>query len=81
MNRNRSEEAEKHLDQAHTSWEANDLESALRESELAIQLAPDLAEAHNLRGAILEELGCPGRWHVGKPIPRYSDRTAKMTWL
>lgn len=56
MNKSQLEEAENHLDQALTSWEANDLESALRECEQAIWLAPDLAQAHNLKGVILEEL-------------------------
>jgi uncharacterized RDD family membrane protein YckC/Tfp pilus assembly protein PilF len=46
-----------HLSQAHACWEADDFEGALRECEQAIQLAPGLAEAHNLRGVVLEELG------------------------
>ncbi|MFL7793662.1 MAG: RDD family protein [Anaerolineae bacterium] len=57
MNESQLEKAGKHLDQAYTSWEANDFESALRECELAIQIAPDLAQAHNLRGVILEDQG------------------------
>jgi uncharacterized RDD family membrane protein YckC/Flp pilus assembly protein TadD len=57
MNESQLEKAEQHLDQAYISWEANDSESALRECELAIQIAPALAQAHNLRGVILEEQG------------------------
>jgi uncharacterized RDD family membrane protein YckC/Flp pilus assembly protein TadD len=49
-------EAERHFDQAYAYWQKNDLENGLHECELAIQLAPDLAEAHNLRGVLLEEL-------------------------
>jgi uncharacterized RDD family membrane protein YckC/regulator of sirC expression with transglutaminase-like and TPR domain len=49
-------EAGKHFDQAYAYWQKSDFENGLRECELAIRLAPDLAEAHNLRGALLEEL-------------------------
>ncbi len=51
------DKTQQHLEQAY-SLEANaDLNSALQECEAAIQLDPTLAEAHNLRGIILEELG------------------------
>lgn len=46
-----------HLEQAYAYEEGGDLECALRECERIIQLAPELAEAHNLRGVILDELG------------------------
>jgi uncharacterized RDD family membrane protein YckC len=49
-------EAERHFDQAYAYWQKSDFENGLRECELAIQLAPNLAEAHNLHGVLLEEL-------------------------
>jgi uncharacterized RDD family membrane protein YckC len=49
-------EAKWHLEQAYTAEERHELETALRECELALQFAPDCAEAHNLRGLILEGL-------------------------
>jgi len=51
------EEVQRHLEQAYAYEESGDLENGLRECELVIQLAPELAEAHNLRGIILDELG------------------------
>jgi hypothetical protein len=50
-------EAQQHLKQAYDYEEKDDFENALRECELAIQLDPDWAEPHNLRGILLEELG------------------------
>jgi tetratricopeptide (TPR) repeat protein len=50
-------EARQHLEQAYAYEERDEFENALRECELAIQLAPGLAELHNLRGIVLEELG------------------------
>jgi tetratricopeptide (TPR) repeat protein len=52
-----STEAPQHLEQAYVYEVDGEFENALRECELAIQLAPDWAEAHNLRGIVLEELG------------------------
>ncbi len=45
------------LEQAYAYEHANDLQSALRECDLAVQFDPACAEAHNLRGIILEGLG------------------------
>lgn len=52
-----SDEAAQHLEQAF-AWEDEDkYEKALEECDAALQLDPTLADAHNLRGVILEELG------------------------
>lgn len=51
-----SSEAKRHLGLAYGHEAQDRFESALRECESAIHLAPDCAEAHNLRGIILEEL-------------------------
>jgi tetratricopeptide (TPR) repeat protein len=51
-----SAEAQQHLELAYAYEERNEFERALRECELAIQLAPDWAEAHNLQGIVLEGL-------------------------
>ncbi len=51
------DEAQRYLERAHACEEQGEFENALRECELAIRLAPDLADAHNLRGVLLEELG------------------------
>ena len=50
-------DAQSHLEQAYTHEEEGRLADALRECELAIQVAPELAEAHNLQGIVLEQLG------------------------
>lgn len=51
-------EAQNQLEQAHNYYEAlEDFEKALEACDLAIQLDPYLADAHNLRGVLLEELG------------------------
>jgi tetratricopeptide (TPR) repeat protein len=53
-------EAQNHLEQAYNYYEeAEDFEKALEECETAIELDPYLADAHNLRGVLLEELGRP----------------------
>jgi hypothetical protein len=49
--------AQHHLEQAYACNAKGDWTQALQQCELAIQLAPDLADAHNLRGIILEQLG------------------------
>jgi tetratricopeptide (TPR) repeat protein len=46
-----------HLEQAYAYHENDEFEDALRECECVIQLAPNWAEAHNLRGIVLEEVG------------------------
>jgi len=49
-------EVEQHLERADTYEEHDEFEKALLECDLALQLAPDCAEAHNLRGIVLERL-------------------------
>lgn len=53
------EEARFHLEQANECQESGNLKQALEECDLAILIDPDLADAHNLRGIILEGLGKP----------------------
>ena len=53
-------EAGQHLERAYSYKETCDFERVLRECDAAIQIDPSLAEAHNLRGIALEELGHPG---------------------
>lgn len=53
----RSVGAQAHLAQAYAHERIEEFEMALRECERALQLDPSLAEAHNLRGILLEELG------------------------
>lgn len=50
-------EAKQHLRQARAYEEAGDLENALAESEHALRLAPDWADAYTLHRLILERLG------------------------
>jgi tetratricopeptide (TPR) repeat protein len=50
-------EAMQYLERAHASEEQNEFEKALEECDAAIRIDPRLADAHNLRGVILEELG------------------------
>ena len=50
-------EASQHLNQAYGLEEAGELQKALEECDLAIELHPGLAKAHNLRGMVLEQLG------------------------
>ena len=45
------------FEKAFASEERDELEQALQECELAIELDPNLADAHNLRGIILEQIG------------------------
>lgn len=50
-------QAKNHLEQADFYYEkSGDFEKALEECDMSIVLDPDLAEAHNLRGILLEEL-------------------------
>ena len=48
-------QARQHLEQAYTYEENTEFKNALRECELALQLAPDWADAHNLRGIVPDE--------------------------
>ena len=45
------------LERAYAYQDGGALEDALRACKAALRLDPDLAEAHNLRGILLEELG------------------------
>jgi len=51
--------AQQHLDQAYAFEGKDEFENALRQCESAIQLVAGWAEAHNLRGVLLESLGQP----------------------
>lgn len=51
------EEARIHLRQASEYKETGSLKQALKECDFAIKIDPDLPDAHNLRGVILEGLG------------------------
>lgn len=46
-----------YLEQAYACEQSNELERALLECDLAVQFDPTCAEAHNLRGIVLEGLG------------------------
>jgi tetratricopeptide (TPR) repeat protein len=50
-------EAQRHLERAYGHEDKGELVEALQECEAAVGAAPELAEAHNLRGILLEELG------------------------
>ena len=52
-------EARQHFERALAYEEKGEFQQALRECEATIQLASNWAEAHNLRGIILEELDRP----------------------
>ncbi len=52
-------DAQTRLDRAYAWEEAGEFEQALAECEAALRLQPALAEAHNLRGILLEELNRP----------------------
>lgn len=51
------DESGAHLERACGHADAGELEDALRECDRAIELAPEWAEAHNLRGVVLDEMG------------------------
>jgi tetratricopeptide (TPR) repeat protein len=61
-------EAEQHLEQAYSYKEADKFEDTLREADAAIKIDPSLADAHNLRGIALEELG-----HEDEAIKAYKQ--------
>jgi len=63
----RPTKARQHLERAYECQEQAEFEQALRECEAAIALAPSLAEAHNLAGIVLEELG-----HPDQALPAYA---------
>jgi tetratricopeptide (TPR) repeat protein len=50
------EESGAHLERAYAHTDADELEDALRECDRAIEMVPGWAEAHNLRGVILDEM-------------------------
>jgi hypothetical protein len=50
-------EAQAALDRAQGHWDAGNLAAALRECDQALQAAPRWAEAHNLRGIVLDQMG------------------------
>ncbi len=49
--------AQQHLEQAYQLEQADKISEALQPCEAAIELAPQWADAHNLHGILLEELG------------------------
>lgn len=56
------EQAKQHLEQAFDLYENHeDFQQALEVCEVALHLDPHLAEAHNLRGILLEEMDKPLR--------------------
>jgi tetratricopeptide (TPR) repeat protein len=60
--------AQQHLERAYAYTDAGELENALAECDRAIEVEPQWAEAHNLRGIALAEMG---RW--GDAIAAYED--------
>jgi len=50
-------QAHQHLERAYARTDAGELEDALRECDRAIEMIPEWAEAHNLRGLVLDEMG------------------------
>ncbi len=50
-------QAEAHLNQAELYYQQEKYDDSLRECDTALGIDPALADAHNLRGVILEELG------------------------
>jgi tetratricopeptide (TPR) repeat protein len=61
-------EAQAALDRAQARLDAGDLTAALNDCEAALQLAPQWAEAHNLRGIVLDEMG-----RTGEAIASYQE--------
>ncbi len=53
----RAAESESHYAQAYGCEESGELEKALRHYYAALRIAPSLADAHNLRAIVLEEMG------------------------
>ena len=52
-----ADEAQRHLERAYAYESRDEFEKALRKCEAAVELTPERAEAHNLRGIVLESLG------------------------
>lgn len=52
-------QAEQHLQQAFDLYDSEDFQKALEICEIALRLDSHLADAHNLRGILLEELNKP----------------------
>ena len=50
-------QAQQLLEKAYSYVDVGELENALRECEGALELEPGWAEAHNLRGVILDDMG------------------------
>jgi hypothetical protein len=50
-------QAHQYLDMADAHLDAGELADALRACDRAIEIAPEWAEAHNLRGIVLDEMG------------------------
>lgn len=53
----RTANSQTHLQTAYEYIERSDLQNALNKCQVAIKLAPDSADAHNLHGIILDQLG------------------------
>jgi tetratricopeptide (TPR) repeat protein len=53
------EVVQEYLDSAHGCLDRVDYRGALQACQAALSLAPDCAEAHNLRGLVLDDLGHP----------------------
>jgi tetratricopeptide (TPR) repeat protein len=80
------DDAATHLDQAYRYEEQGAFENALRECDLAIGSDPDLPEAHNLRGIVLEGLGRKGEaieaYHEALRLdPRFSNASKNLADL
>ena len=54
---NTQEQVKQHLADAYDYYDVEEPDKALRACDAAIELAPNMAEAHNLRGMVLEDLG------------------------
>lgn len=50
-------QAEQYLDQAYDHYERDEYDKTLEACDTALELDPDLADAHNVRGVVLEALG------------------------
>jgi tetratricopeptide (TPR) repeat protein len=50
-------QAEQYLDRAYDHYERDEYDQALEACDAALELDPDLADAHNVRGVVLETLG------------------------
>jgi len=64
----KSAQARRHVERAYAHANAGRLEGALQECDRAIELTPGWAEAHNLRGVVLDEMG-----RAGEAIAAYEE--------